>query len=312
VTPKDGWREVLRGLVFDNLGLKVLSLLVALGFYAFIHGAENARRTFAVPVVAIQPPESSRQLMTQLPPEVAVTVRGSRTQLDDLRTDDLGSLRLDLTGHEARVDLSPAEFHVPPGVTVEQIYPSSIPLTWDEIVFRPVAVQVLRTGEPAHGLSVKGPTIVEPPTINARGPRSIVETLSVVRTAPFDVTGLPEGIHRKKLKLEDPPKLVTYDVDSVEATIDLGRELVTNKIPGLKVEVIGAPRATTRPPVVTVLVTGTAEDVNAITPEAVIPRVEPKTAGIDLTKPGSAYLDVLVDVPHGKAHVDPPKVLVKW
>ena len=162
MTPKDGWREAIRGVVFDNFGLKALSLLAALGFYAFIHGAENARRTLSVPVVAIQPPETTRQLMTQLPPEVAVTVRGSRTQLDDLRADDLGSLRLDLSGHETRVDLAPSMFHVPPGVTVEQIYPSAIVLKWDEVVLRSIHVQVLRTGEPVHGLSVKGPTTVAP------------------------------------------------------------------------------------------------------------------------------------------------------
>jgi YbbR domain-containing protein len=312
VSPKDGWRELFRGLVFDNFGLKVLSLLVALGFYAFIHGAENARRTLAVPVVAIQPPETTRQLMTQLPPEVAVTVRGSRTQLDDLRADDLGSLRLDLTGHESRVELAPTMFHVPPGVTVEQIYPSAIPLKWDEVVLRQIRVQVLRTGEPAHGLSVKAPPTVEPAVVTARGPRSAVETLSVVRTALFDVTGLPEGVHRKKLRLEEPPKLVSFDTESVDATIEIVREVVTNKVPNLKVEVVGAPRATTRPVVVTVFVTGTAEDVNSIAADALVPRVEPKTAGADLTKPGSAYLDVVVDVPRGKARVDPPKVLVKW
>jgi hypothetical protein len=312
VTPKDGWREAIRGLLFDNLGLKVLSLLVALGFYAFIHGAENARRTLAVPVVAIQPPESTRQLMTQLPPEVAVTVRGSRTQLDDLRADDLGSLRLDLTGQETRVDLAAPMFHVPPGITVEQIFPSSIPLKWDEVVLRSIHVQVLRTGEPPHGLSVKGPPGVEPPVVTARGPRSAVETISVVRTALFDVTGLPEGQHRKKLRLEDPPKLVAFDTEFVDATVELAREVVTNKVPNLKVEVVGVPRATTRPTVVTVYVMGTAEDVNSIAPDSLVPRVEPKVTGADLGKPGSAYLDVVVDVPRGKARVDPPKVLVKW
>ena len=234
------------------------------------------------------------------------------TQLDDLRADDLGSLRLDLTGHEARVDLSASMFHVPPGVTLEQIYPSSILLKWDEVVMRPIHVQVLRTGEPAHGLSVKGPTNAEPPVVTARGPRSAVETITVVRTALFDVTGLPEGVHRKKLKLEDPPKLVTFDVDSVDATVELAREVVTNKVPNLKVEVVGLPRATTRPAVVTVFVTGTAEDVNSIAADALVPRVEPKVVGADLGKPGSAYLDVVVDVPRGKARIDPPKVLVKW
>lgn len=314
MTQPRAWREVLRAAVLDDLGMKLLSLLVALGLYAFthIHGTDNARRTLAVPVVAIQPPGSNRQLMTPLPPEVAVTIRGSRSQLDDLRADDLGSLRLDLTGHETGVELSSSMFHIPPGVTVEQIYPAAMTLKWDEIVLRSIRVQVLRTGEPAHGLSVKGPTNVEPAAVTARGPHSIVEAMTVARTAPFDVTGLLEGTHRRKLKLEPPPKLVTFDVDTVDTAIELAREVVTNRMPGLKVDVVGVPRATTRPAFVTVYLTGTAEDIATVAADSLVPRVDLKASGADVTKPGSAYVEVLVDVPRGKARVEPPKVLVKW
>jgi siroheme synthase len=35
-----------------------------------------------------------------------------------------------------------------------------------------------------------------------------------------------------------------------------------------------------------VVVTGTAEDVAAISPDAIVPRVEPRAAGDDLAKPG--------------------------
>jgi hypothetical protein len=78
--------------------------------------------------------------------------------------------------------------------------------------------------------------------------------------------------------------------------------------------VVGVARATTKPTFVTVSFSGTAEDVNAIQSESLVPRVEPKTAeNVDTLKPGSAYLDVLIDVPpRVKVEVQPPKVLVKW
>ena len=40
-----GVRGILRSAFLENLGLKAMSLAFALGFYAFIHGAENAQRT---------------------------------------------------------------------------------------------------------------------------------------------------------------------------------------------------------------------------------------------------------------------------
>jgi YbbR domain-containing protein len=321
VTPKDGWREMVRSALLENLGLKLLSLVCALGFYAFIHGAENAQRTFRVSVVSIMPAESAnRQIMTQLPTEVAVTVRGSRSKLDDLRADDLGSLQLDLrTGRETRIKLDPSMFHMPPSLFIEQIYPPAIDLRWDDVIERQIPIQIARTGDPAPGFSVKGATSVEPHVANARGPRPVVDVLQFARAAPFDVTGLTEGVYKRPLALDIPPKLVTYDVETVTATVEIARQLIPKSFSGKKVEIVGLAKAKIEPSTVTVEVIGTAEDVNGLMSEAIIPRVEPKAAGADISQAGSAYLDVLVDVPHRnpdtqppKVVVTPPKVLVKW
>ncbi|WP_437810903.1 CdaR family protein [Sorangium sp. So ce1078] len=308
-----GIREALRSALFDNLGLKLLSITFALCLYAFIHGAENAQRTLMLRVVSILPPESSnRQLMTQVPDAVAVTVRGPRTQLDDLRTESLGTLRLDLrNGAVTHIDLESSMFHVPAGLVVEQIYPSTIELRWDDVGVRAIPVHVPRTGDAAQGFLVKGMISVEPPTVNARGPRSVVDVMQLARTAPFDISGLTEGTYQRQLALERPPKLVTYDVDSVMATLEIGRELATRTF-DRKVEVVGIPRATVSPAVVQVRITGTPEDVSAVNPDSIMARVEPKAAQLDLSQPGSDFLDVLVDVPRVTAEVNPAKVMVKW
>jgi hypothetical protein len=116
-----------------------------------------------------------------------------------------------------------------------------------------------------------------------------------------------------KLPLDKPPTLVTYEFDQVTASVDITRQLVTKTFPRLKVEVIGLPRATTRPPMVSIAVTGTSEDVNAIASDAIVPRVEPRAAGDDITKAGNDNLPVLLDLPKGvTAQVDPPKVVVTW
>ncbi|MFS8070233.1 MAG: CdaR family protein [Byssovorax sp.] len=318
MTAKDGFREQLRAAFFDNMGLKALSVGSALALYAFIHGADNDLRTLPVNVVAAMPPLSAnRQLLTQLPNEVSITLRGSRTQLDTLRTDDLGSIRLDLrSGRESTIELDPdtipSMINIPIGLAVEQVIPSQIKVRWDDVVSRQIPVQVARTGDPAPGYTMKGSIVIDPAEITAKGPRSIVDVMQFARSAPFDVSGLTEGTYRRPLPLDKPPNLVTFSPESVITMVEIGRELVTKQFPRLKVEVIGLPRATTNPPTVTVFVTGTAADVSALLPEAIVPRVEPKTAGDDTTKPGSDNLPVLVDLPRVKATVEPPKVVVKW
>jgi hypothetical protein len=180
------------------------------------------------------------------------------------------------------------------------------------VVSRQIPVQVARTGDPAPGFTMKGAIAIEPAEVSAKGPRSIVDVLQFARSAPFDVSGLTEGTYRRPLPLDKPPNLVALSPESVIATVEIGRELVTKQFPRLKVEVIGSPRATTNPLTVTVIVTGTAADVNALLPEAIVPRVEPKTANDDTSKPGSDNLPVLVDLPRVRATVEPPKVVVKW
>jgi hypothetical protein len=315
MTAKGGFRETIRGAFFDNVALKALSLMSALGIYAFIHGAENAQRTVSVSIVTIMPPESAnRQMMTQMPNEVKVTLRGTRTQLDDLRNDDLGTLNLNLrSGRETNIDLDPSMFRTPAGVSIAEINPPSIEIRWDDVVTHSVPVQIARTGEPAPSFAVKGVIKAEPSNVQARGPRSIVDVLQYARSAPFDVTGLTEGVYRRPMPLDKPPKLVTYDVDSVMASVEIARELSKKEFANLRVEVVGLTRAITTPPTVKVKLVGSNEDVAAVTPESLVPRVEPgKVTGLDVTKPGSAYLDVLLDVNNLRVEITPPKVLVKW
>ena len=305
-------RERLRAMVVENFWLKLFSLICSLALYAFIHGAESAQRTVEVDVVVLPPPQD-RQLLTQLPTQVAVILHGPRTQLDALKRDDIGALQIDLrSGRGSRIDFDANALHLPTGVSVEQMYPSFVETRWDDIVQKEVQIQASRTGEPAAGLTVKGPVLVEPTQVSVRGPKTTLNVMQLVRTTPYDVAGLSEGTHRRQLTLDRPPTLVSYDIDSVVATVEIARALVPKEIPKLKVQIVGLLRASAQPAAVTVKIIGTAEDVNAIDPDAVVPRVEPKSAGYDISKPGNAYLDVLVEVPKVTVEVIPPKVFVQW
>lgn len=316
MSAKGGVRDQLRAMIAENLGLKILSLCCAVALYAVTHGPETAQRTLAVSVLSIMPPDAAnRQLLTQLPTEVGITLKGSRSQLDELHADDVGPLRLNLrSGRDAKIDLEESMFHIPAGLNVEQIIPSSIKVKWDDVISKAIPVQVPRTGEPSQGYTVKGVITSDPVEVQARGPRSVIDVIQVARAAPFDVSGLGHGVHTLKLPLDKPTNsLVTYEIDQVTASAEITRQLVTKTFSKVKIEVIGPARASTRPGTVTVVLTGTAEELAAIAPESVVPRVEPRAAGDDITKPGNDNLPVIVDLPKGvTAQIDPPKVVVTW
>lgn len=301
------WRSAL----FDNVGLKVVSMICALAIYAFIHGAETVQRTFSVGVVSVMPPdEANRQLRTPLPTEVGVTVRGPRTELDRMSANDLGSLKLDLrTGRETRLEIDPNALSVPAGVKVEQIFPASVNIRWDDVINSKIKVQVTRTGDLEPGLTVQG-TLVEPEVVFVRGPKSVVDVMQAVRTVPFDITGLGEGTHKRSLALDIPPDGIVYDAEEVTAAVEVAREERTTSFAAIAVEVVGMPKAKVQPPVVNIRVKGPAELVRSLERVSVVPRVEIPEA--DRAKPGSHLEKVIVDLPGLEATIEPESVLVKW
>jgi hypothetical protein len=226
---------------------------------------------------------------------------------------DIGTVQLDLsTGQEEFVELAPSMIpNLAPGVTVAQIFPSRVEVRWDDVITRELPVQIARTGEPAQGFSVRGAITSIPPAVHVSGPRSVVDLLQVARCASFDVTGLEEGYHARSLALELPPSGVSYVEPSVSATVQIAREERVVPVKGVTVEVVGLPRATTRPEVVTVKLRGAPEVVDGIEPAALVPRVS-LPEGVDASKPGSVLAKVVIDVPGVQASTEPAEVLVKW
>lgn len=309
----DTLRSYVLSALTENLGLKAVALLCALGFFVFIQGAERATRTFSVAVVrTVAPAAMNRQLLTELPNDIAVTISGPRTRIDRISPVELGTIRLELsTGYEGTLEIKPSMFNVPPGLRVEQVFPSTLSLRWDDVVERTLPVQIARTGQPPPGFSVLGQITTMPATVSVRGPKSVVDVLQFVRAAPFDVSGLGEGYHPRSLGLDPAPKHVSFDVESITATVQIVREERVVPFKAVRVEVVGLPLAVTKPSTVSVELRGIPELVERIESDAIVPRVSLPT-DVDLKKPGSMMADVIVDLPGLEVSVNPKQVLVKW
>ncbi len=314
--PRSGFGSALARLFFDNFWLKLISLSFALGFYAFIHSAQNAQRSIQVAIIAEMPPKGAeRVLMTKIPETVYVTVVGSRSQLDVLRGEQLDPIRLQLQGAQ-NGDLAISADMIsglPTGLRVTRILPSSLTIRWENVVQASIKVQVAITGKAAKGLELVGEVQVQPDTIFATGPEPAVKVIQFARAEAFDLSGLSEDKHSRLLRLDPPPTDVSWSRDNVQATVVVARKMAKVKFEKLTVEAVGLPRAKMKPKTVDVYVTGTPEQLEALTKDAIVPRVEPKKTSEDLSQPGSAVMPVIVDtIANAKVVIQPPKVLVKW
>jgi YbbR domain-containing protein len=301
------WRAL-----FENFSLKVLSLLVALGFYGFMHTARNTQRTIQVPIVADMPlPSVGRQLVTPIPEAINVTIEGSRQQIDSL--DRLDPIPLNLrAASDDVVHFTPGMIPgLPPGVRVKRIIPESLPIRWENIVERTLDVQVPITGQLRGGLELKAAVRVTPSQITISGPESLVKGIQLARTEPFDIGGLGEGVHERTLPLTPSPPNASSSQTHVQATVEVARKMLSREL-DVKVQVIGLARAKVEPAMVRVTIEGAPDRIESLRPDGIIARVEPKEANVDTSTPGNALLPVLLEIPNAKVTVDPAKVLVRW
>lgn len=305
----------LQGAFTENLGLKAVSLAVALGLAAYSRGQlDRTQRTVAIGVVLRLPPERlHRELMTQMPANVDVTVVGTTRSIDRLVP---SPIELDLRdGTTDSVTFERTMFSLPPEVELKFVDPPSINLEWQDVVQRTIPIQAARTGQPAKGYEIKDVFDVDPKEITVKGPESLVEVLQFARLAAFDVSGLTDGVYRRRLSIDDPPPRVRYlGSKAATVTVVVVRRQTQVKFEHRPIEVVGIPYAHVVPATVDVAVNGPPETVVALRPEQIVPRVDLSTAGLDLKTEthGSTTLKVQVDLDNAEAECQPPSVTVKW
>jgi hypothetical protein len=300
----------LRAIIAENFNLKLISLAAALVIYSVVHGTQDAQRSLLLGVVALTPPESAnRELVTSIPPQIRVTVRGQRATLDDLHADDIGSVQIDLrSGTQTRFTFEPSQLPVPPGLTVEQIDPPAIDLTWEDRIVRDVPVEVGVVGVAAQGFMVKEAPTAEPSSVRVRGPKSEVIVLQRARADAFDVTGLTAGKYTRQLAIERPPGHVSYDAPSVTASVDIAREVTERPFTRIPVAVVGHANAKAQPAEVDVRLSCPPEIIRALRNEQIVPRVQV----ISSADHGSDAFPIQLSIDQCEVHVTPPSVIVRW
>src|SRR5712692_9360779 len=157
---------------FRHLGLKVLSLGLALLLWMVVSGEETVERGLRVPLERQQVP-AGLELLDEVPATVDVRVRGASGALGRVGTGDVVAV-LDLrSARPGRrlFPLTPDQVRGPFGVDVVQVTPSAVAMAFEPSASREVPVVPAFDGRPAPGYVV-GPMTAEPKTVEVIGPES--------------------------------------------------------------------------------------------------------------------------------------------
>ena len=224
------WRRI-RAILFENLGLKLASLVLAFLLYVHVVTDQERERVVTVPIATVGLSDTLTATGV-MPQRVRAKVRGKWKDL----------IRLNLTRPVLSIDLAaakPGPFQtsvtaediqkraLPPDlirqVTVTEVLePRSVDLAIEPKASRYVHLAARVVGLPAPGYQVRGAYRVTPDSIRVQGPSTVLLDVDTVYTVAVDITGEREKIQRQ-VGLDLPPGLASIDIRRCLVTLEVAR-----------------------------------------------------------------------------------------
>lgn len=276
---------------FDNLALKLIALLLALGLWSLVPDNSVPHVVRDVSVLLGNIP-AELALSAPFSASVDVSVRGTVTRTRDLFPGEL-SPTIDMFGAfagENVITLTPDIIRAPLGVTVESIEPAQLRVVLEERIRGEVPVNPVVEGNPADGYELYD-AVVEPAIVRVSGPRSAIENLQAVSTEVISVAGHRETLARDVGVTTENPVVTVEGPARVRLTLRIEEVAVTEQLEGVRIVVVnGRGRVAVNPESIGVVLRGprsvlaelSAEDVRAtvdvgaLAPRSEDYRVEPR------------------------------------
>lgn len=231
----------------DNLGLKVVSLVLAVivWFYAAGEGLEQI--TLRVPL-QVEAPRPDLSVVKGAQQTLRVVFQAPRSLISILSSKEITAYHkiepaVKLGEYSFRV--SPEDFRLPPGdVRIQEIFPPVVNVTLDEVVFKRLKVKPNIQGEPAVGFSLnEAEILVDPNAILVQGSRSKLQKLDTIDTEPIDVVGRIRSF-RRKVKLAFTSDVRPVSTETVDIYVPLIEQFSSRTFENIPVQVLGVPEKT--------------------------------------------------------------------
>jgi YbbR domain-containing protein len=296
---------------FGHLGLKIVSVALAVGLWMAVSGEETVERGLRVPLEFQQFP-ADLEVQGDAPTLVDIRVRGASGALARVSPGDIVAV-LDL--HGARpgrrlFQLTPEQVRAPFGLDVVQVAPATIALEFENASSRRVPIVPSIEGDPAPGFIV-GPIATDPPEVEITGPETAVSATTEALTEAVSVAGARDtvtqsvtvGVLNPTLRVRNP-RMAVVQVQIVPGP----RERLLSDQPVQLRGMRTAVSAKSLPAAVAVLLRGTNESVSRVSGGDVTAFVDLGGLGV-----GDYTLPVRVETPPaaGAVRIEPATVQVQ-
>ncbi len=212
-------RDFLHRYVLHNLGLKLISLLLAVGVWLAVARDPVAEVAVDVAIEFHNIPQNM-EISSENIPRAQIRLRGPERVVHGLRPSDVYA-EIELSGlkpGERTFDLTAQQIHEPSELEVVQVVPSQFHLTFDTRLTRQVPVQPRVVGTFAPGYNIER-VEVDPSTITISGPKKHVEAVESAITDPIDVSGSMSQVTFRRHAYVPDPLIQVASSDPVRVTV---------------------------------------------------------------------------------------------
>ena len=257
---------------FENIGLKLVSVALAILIWLTVSGEQIAERSLRVPLEFRNIP-SALEVVGDQPSAVDVRVRGHSGILARLQPGDIvATLNLASARPGRRLfHLLTSDVEVPFGVDVAQVAPPTIALEFERSATKAVAIVPAIDGEPAPGYSVRRVSS-DPASVDVIGPESRIRSLTEAITEPVELNGatttvrdlVTVGVADASVRLKQPR--------TARVTVEITTAPIERAIDGVPIRTRNAPPNLTvqlTPTVVRLHVRGPAEQLRKVQTDTV-------------------------------------------
>ena len=229
-------RRWIHSALFDNVGLKFLSMVLAITVFLLVNTDRDREITARVGVSYTMPDD--KVLVSERLEEVRITIKGPWQRLRKFDEREVDRINIDLRrAQSGDVTITPDMISLPSGLTITSISPRTVRVAFDRRVEKLVEVSTQLAGRPLHGYVVSE-VKANPSTIKVRGAEGTLAALSSIRTREVSVDGRAESFVADT-ELVTPEGVEPVGGSQVAVQVAIDEELVTRKLPGLVVGVAG-------------------------------------------------------------------------
>jgi YbbR domain-containing protein len=221
-------REFLRRHLFHNLGLKLISLVLAVGVWLAVARDPVAEVAIDVAIEFHNIPENL-EISSESIPRAQIRLRGPERVIHGLRPTDV-SAEIELSNlkpGERTFDLTAQQIHEPPQLEVVQVVPSQFHLAFDTRLTRQVPVQPRVIGTFVPGYDIER-IVVDPPNILISGPQKHVDAVVSAITDPIDVSGAISPLAVRRHAYVSDPLIQVVSPDPVQVTVIMQKAPISN------------------------------------------------------------------------------------